>query len=995
MKTTMKKVALQSATCLAALAISATSAYAQETDDASNEGEVIIVTGSRIQRTSVDTREPSIIIGSDSLEERGITNIGDALDQIPAFGPPASSPVGDQAGSFGSGQTFVDFFGLGSQRTLTLVNGRRFVSSNTASIFGPTDAGSQVDLNTIPTLMVDRIETIAVGGAPIYGSDAIAGTVNIILKDHYDGIQLGGQTGISSRGDAAEYRLSALAGTSFAGGRGNVVVAFDWNKQEGLLYTDRSRTAAGLFYATPNSAGFPYSNQLITDRRIPILSEYGSPTVIDIVPGDLAALGAPGLNFGILDAQGNTLVFNKNGDLVPLDFGERHGLVNSAGGNGFSLVPLSNLRSPVERYNAYGRASYELTDTVKAFAEVSYAHSKGTELREQPVYNTWLFGDAGDPDGNLIIPLSNPFLSDEARATIASQLPPGQDFFYLGRANTDLISGRGSATVELYRIVGGLEGDFGIGDRSFKWEVVGNYGHSRTRGSSRELVQQNFENALAGCPAGYVNSPIATISSTCAPFNPFGNQNGPEVAEYITTVAHPTATNEQWVMTADVTGDIFHLPGGAVKFALGYEHRQEKANFDPGAFFFGIPDPTDPTAPRGQYGRSIPIDPVTGKFDTDEIFGELRIPVVSPDMNVPFVNMLELSGAARWVDHSLTGGDLTWSAGGVWKPIEDFGIRGNFTRSIRSPAITELFNPTSQIFTTADDPCDSRFIGQGPDPANRAANCAAAGLPANFQSEIVDFTKEGSLSGNINLKNEKADSWTLGAIFTPRFARGLSLSVDWVSIKLKDAILSVDADQTMEACYDATSFPSAACDQIDRDASGQVTFIRTGYLNAASYDYQGLIGSLSWRLDTPFLGAESRINLSANYQYIDKLEQRIGLGDLTTLRGGIGYSKHQATASIAYNNNAFGAFLQVEYIGKAKVDPDAGPTVYEYPTRDAVAFVNTSVSYDVNEQFQLRFIVDNVFDTNAPWPAPAGGGVRTYFDGLMGRYFKVAATTKF
>src|SRR5690606_27336473 len=148
----------------------------------------------------------TIVIGSDLIEKRGITTIGEALESIPAFGPPPSSAVGTQTGGFGSGQSFVEFFGLRSQRTLTLVNGRRYVSSNTTSIFGPAAAGSQVDLNTIPTLMVDRIETIAVGGAPIYGSDAIAGTVNIILRDEYEGIKLGAQYGVSARGDAPEYR---------------------------------------------------------------------------------------------------------------------------------------------------------------------------------------------------------------------------------------------------------------------------------------------------------------------------------------------------------------------------------------------------------------------------------------------------------------------------------------------------------------------------------------------------------------------------------------------------------------------------------------------------------------------------------------------------------------------------------------------------------------------------------------------------------------------
>jgi outer membrane receptor protein involved in Fe transport len=725
---------------------------------------------------------------------------------------------------------------------------------------------------------------------------------------------------------------------------------------------------------------------IISDRRIPILSQYGAPTIDDIVPG-----------FGsdITDANGNTLVFDANGNLTPLDFGTRYGVVNASGGDGFSLTPLTNLLSPVERYLGAIQASYDVSDNVTAFIEGQYANSKGTELRAQPVYNTWLFDDAGRPDGNLIIPLSNPFLSDQARATIAAQLPAGQDFFYLGRANTDLISGEGSSTVEVYRIAGGLRGDLAFGGRDLNWEVSGLYGHSQTRGRSRELVQQNFENALAGCPAGASSSPIQTISSTCTPFNPFGNQNSQAVSDYITTIANPTANNEQWDITATIGGDLVDIWSGAVQFSLGYEHRNESADFDPGAFFYGQPDPNDPGADRTQFGRSIPIDPVSGSYNTDEAFGELLIPLVSPSMDVPFVNLLEAKGAVRYVDNSLAGGDLTWTAGGRWKPIRDLAIRGNFTHSIRSPAITELFNPTSAIFTTADDPCDSRFINSGPNPAQRQANCAAAGLPANFTSNIVDFTTRGSLSGNTALQNEKADSWTIGAVLTPTFLPGLTLSVDWVDISLKGAIQSVDAETTLEACYDATSYPSAACGRIDRDGAGQVTFIRTGYLNAASYDYQGLIADLKWRADTPFLGADSSLALRASYQYIDKLEQRVGTGDLSTFRGGIGYSKHQATVGVSYDNDDFGAFTQIQYIGKAVVDADAEPTAYEFFNRDAVAFMDAGVSFKVADRMVFRLIAENIFDTKAPYPAPAGGGVVTYFDGIMGRYYKAAVTLDF
>lgn len=205
-------------------------------------GQAVIVTGSRIARRNYTEIEPTITVTSREIEDRGFSTLGQALNEQPSFGVPGASPVGGQS-AFGPGQNFVDFFSLGSQRTLTLVNGRRFVGSNTSSIFGPTGSGgSQVDLNIIPTKLIDRVETIAVGGAPIYGSDAIAGTVNIVLRRNYKGIELDGQYGISEQGDNPDYRVRLLAGTNFADGRGNIVVSGEYNKQEGLLFTDRAST---------------------------------------------------------------------------------------------------------------------------------------------------------------------------------------------------------------------------------------------------------------------------------------------------------------------------------------------------------------------------------------------------------------------------------------------------------------------------------------------------------------------------------------------------------------------------------------------------------------------------------------------------------------------------------------------------------------------------------------------------------------------------------
>jgi outer membrane receptor protein involved in Fe transport len=971
----------------------------------------VVVTGSRIPRRNLETGQPTLVLDSQIIEQRGYNNIADAIQDLPSFGVPGSSRAGAQAGAFGSGQNFVNFFGLGDQRTLVIANGRRFVSSNTASIFGPTGAGSQVDLNVIPTLLVDRIETIAVGGAPIYGSDAIAGTVNIITKRKFEGLQLDGQYGITERGDAREYRIRGLTGLNFGGGRGNITIAGEYNKQAGLTLEDRPNARLNSFFTTP-LADAPFDNAYIADRRIPALSQFGIPLVTDFLPLAPGQVADFGFQPGVTDAQGRALGFNASGDLVPIDFGQQTGnLINFNGGNGFALP--GNLLTPVRRYLLTALAEYELSDGLRLFGEGWYANSKGNQLRDQPVYNTALFDTAGTPDGNLLLSINNPFLSAAARTTIANALATNPDAdsldsFYVGRANTDLISGAGLSEVELYRFVGGIEGKFNTFGRELTAQLVGNYGRSTTQGSERVLVQQNFANALNAvrdasgaivCAPGSVNANIATISSTCAPINPFGQQISQAARDYVTTTADPRARNEQWVVTASVAGQLFDIWGGGVGFALGYEHRDEKASFNPGLYYLGE---LNADGTRSQFGRTVPIDPVSGGFNTDEVFGELTVPLIGPDQNIPLINRLELHGAGRYIENSLAGGDWTYTGDARWEPFEGLAIRGNYTRSVRAPAVTELFNPTSQTFATANDPCDSRFINGGPNATARAANCAAAGLPANFESNIVDFTSRASLSGNRDLVNETANAITVGVIVRPAFLRGFSATVDWVDIELNSAIESLTATQVLQGCYDSADYPSSVtasgvnlCDSFTRDAAGQVTFVQTGFDNAARRDFQGLVAQVSYQAPTPFLGADSSVNLIANYQYTDKLQFKVGSGDQTTLRNSIGYSPHKGTVNATYLNSGFGVSLQWLYFGKTRNDPDQPRSAFEFPTVEAVSYFNGSLSLDVDKKYSLRFIVDNIFDRGAPFPAPANGGTATYIDGIIGRTFRVGTSLRF
>lgn len=1010
---------------------------AQAVDD-----EAIVVTGSRIARDpNFDSVQPSVVIDSAQIEARGFETLGQALNELPAFGVPGNSPVGGQS-SFGPGQNFVNFLGLGSERTLTLVNGRRFVGSNTASIFGPTgQGGNQVDLNVIPTKLIDRVETIVIGGAPIYGSDAIAGTVNVILRRDFQGLQLDAQYGISDQGDAANYRFRGLAGMNFADGRGNITIAGEYNRGQGLVALDR-RGLYGGFYAAPNDPNSPFQNIIYDDRRIPSISEFGIPTRVDFIavsPEQRDVL-LGGFEPGFVDAQGRALRFDRNGNLIPIIFGQPTGPLDAnglpttfeidfSGGNGYSLTDTStNLLTDTERYSANLLLSYELTDNLRLFGEGWFSRSRGVNLQAQPEYNSYLFGYAGDPAGAIILSVDNPFLSPEAAAIIQSQA--FGNTFLLQRANTDLISGRAVGSVEIWRGVLGVDGSFtGLGGRDWNFEIVGNYGRSETNGVVPSLATQNFLNAVDAvdegvfnggapngniiCRPGYTNSPATTISSNCAPLNLFGDQVSDAARDYVTAISRPRSVNEQKIFTASITGPLFRLPGGDLSFALGYEHREESQDFDPGDFLFGGDDP-DPAVDsdgdgiadndRIPYGQSVVIFPVFGKYNTDEVFGELRAELVGPSNDIPAIYSLELQGAARYVDHSVAGSDLTWTAGASWQPIRDITIRGNFTRAIRAPFITEAFNPSSQFFNFANDPCDATNLNNGPDPATRQANCAADGLPANFSSLSDNASFLQGVIGNPNLDNEKSDAWTVGAVLRPRFVPGFSFSADYVDITVNDVITQFTATQVLNSCYDSTAFPggdfcvdpSSGNPRFTRRGDGQLTFVQTGYFNAAQLRYKGILVAADYRVRTPFLGATSSLSFNLSYQYLDTLTSRADeFSNPSTTDGSIGYSRHQGVLSIGYDNGGLNLYTQFNYTGKALFDPDEALDFRTPRGVGDVVFVNVGASYRINDRFSIRMVVDNVFDQAPPFPSPVGGGTITYFPGVLGRYFRVGATVGF
>jgi hypothetical protein len=473
-------------------------------------GNEITVTGSRIRLPNIEGTTPVTVINNQYLSNRGLTNAADALNEIPGIRG-SITPAGAQ-GSFGQGVNFINGFGLGSNRTLTLINGRRSVSSNVTTIFNQGSAGTQVDVNVIPTLLLDHTDITYTVGATTYGSDAIASTVNFVLDTRLKGIRYNATSGITEEGDAFRYNLALAGGFDFDGGRGNITLAYTRDKQDGLLYNSRDFLRENIGSAdNPSGAqaallGRPAGTTSANDGRVNTSIGFNN-SATDGIPGSilirdrtLPLLTGGGLiTAAFANANGTGSVasavqnyqFDRSGNLVPFNRGIRFVSVQQAsGGDGFRFNDYSQITSDLRRNVFNGFAGYDFSDAFKVFFEGTYFQSRGDELVQQPSFNSSLFGGLS---GALTFTTASPFLTDQARAQLVAL---GVQRFQVSRASLDLADLTGFSTNKQYRAVAGARGDLNIFGRKFNYEVSSNVGRVDIKDTRQDLNAQNFINAV-------------------------------------------------------------------------------------------------------------------------------------------------------------------------------------------------------------------------------------------------------------------------------------------------------------------------------------------------------------------------------------------------------------------------------------------------------------------------------------------------------------------
>ena len=912
------KGALLTSAGIAAVALAVPgSALAQDAADAdvlaeedTVAGDVIFVTGTRIQRPEVATATPVVAVTAENIEQSGLTNVTELLTQTPALFNSEDNfdAAGSQARTGAAGVNLLDLRNLGANRTLVLVDGRRHI----AGISGE----AAVDINTIPVGLIERVDVLTGGVSSVYGADGVSGVVNFIMRRDFEGIDVRAQHGFSDFGDAPSTFISATVGKNFADDRANIALSYEFRRDGRVAFGDRPNGEYEALTLVRNP------NDVPDDPNLP------DNIFLDRIGWSESSPGG-----GIVTDFSFVPTFN--GDGTPYDLGTilpDSGFLAQGGDNTPVNSYQGDLQARTKHHSANAFLSYELTPAIRFFAEGKYVRSENFTIA-QPSFDFFTFVGEENP----FIPQN---IVDAGGTAAFGGILFNRDNFDFG--TRDEIFER-----DLYRGVVGFDGDIG---ENARFEVSYVYGQNDTKYiSTSQRIEDRYFAALDAVDQGlflngvangvvdcrvnldggaivdafnfnYGEAPQTFAPGECVPLNIFGEGAPSQAAlDFILTDTQNEYTLKQHVVNGFVSGDFgsfFELPGGAVGFAVGAEYRKEQSDFRPDAISTQVTT-FDPNA--GVLADLALLGPEQGEFDVWEAFGELSIPILS---DRPFFETLELTVAGRYSDYSTVGSTEAWSVGGQWAPIRDIRFRGSYSESVRAPNITELFAPRTGTFLFLDDPCDPSNVNQG--APNREANCRALieGLGVdydtfNFADDIASSASiEGIVSGTPDLLEEEAKTWTAGVVLQPRFIPGLSLTFDWFDISLTDAVRTPLLQETAEFCVDAPTLDNPFCDAITRSGTtGFVTSYVVGPQNVAFIDTAGADITLNYGFE-PGDGSWGRFDLRGTLGYLDKFEFLPANGGTVDVeRKEVGFPEWTGNADITWRKGAFLVNYGVQYIG--------------------------------------------------------------------------------
>ncbi|MFD3318864.1 TonB-dependent receptor domain-containing protein [Alteromonas macleodii] len=946
----MKNIATAVQLALAgSVALTSGNAFAQDSTNESADVEKIQVTGSRISRQGAIAPSPVTAISGESLLNSGAMNIGEVLNELPSLANTFS--LGNSGQFIGTaGLNILDLRGMGTDRTLVLVDGKRHVSSSAGS--------AAVDTNTIPTSWIERVEIVTGGASAVYGADAVTGVVNFILKKNIEGFDVSATQGFAQENGYKNDKYQASYGFNFDNDRGNIAFAAEYSSQEALEALDNPWTATSY-------RNMSFESIMGYERSEDQLNSTAFPDNFYTANAGYYTLNNSGV-FG-----GNSQTFNADGSIREIYTGDQVDGAFCANCDSFNLRQFTQLQPEFDRTNLNVKGNYELNDDTTVYAQAKYARTRAITMG-QPAF---FYGGS-----ETTIKKGNPFLDE----TVVEYMKANGDLksIQLNRMMTDLGRRTEADERETYRYVLGIEGY--IGDE-WSYEAFVNYGKTELERENRNnLVLQNFENALNAITDGDGNIVCASGSDDgCVPLNIMGfGQPSQEAIDYVNTTSVGTSKIEQYNAGATIANSgIYELPAGYVGFAAGVEYRKEKSEIE------------EPDNAAGTFFNTLGED--KGDYDVSEVFTEVTIPLLA---DLPGVEMLTFDTAARIANYSSIGNAKSWKLGLDWKVYEDLRLRATKSSALRAPNIGELYGEASQTFFRVDDPCRTDNLADLANADQRIANCAALGIPADFNSDYDSATLEGVNGGNIDLQAESSISKTLGVVYTPSWFKGFTATVDYWEIELTDAISSIDGQTILDRCVDSESgINNVYCGLIDRDGTtGEITQIRSYALNIAGQEAKGIDFELGYDFDA--LEGAFRTSLIATYL---KDRKEFPFQDNPEVfyqyAGTAGESDWQGVFTINYSRGDWEASWKTRYLERSSLYDNQelarNPNPSNRMELPSYAVTDVTAGYNFANGVSLTVGIDNLFNRALPTGTTGTGSIDGAYDNI-GRFGYVTVAYK-
>ncbi|GHG60612.1 TonB-dependent receptor [Alishewanella longhuensis] len=924
----------------ASLSLVAAPGLAEE--DAAAKVERIEITGSRIKRTEFESSVPVTVITADEIMLTGATNLADVLHKSPvAIAAADQSNVTFSLNSAGLNTTSLR--NAGSARTLVLVNGRRFVSGTAPSV------GYAVDLNAIPAAVVDRIEILKSASSAVYGSDAVAGVINIITKKNIDGAELRLQSAVSDQNDRRRQDIDLTVGQSWNGG--NAWMSFGFHDDAGIGGPERPEQTTDL--ASVNGSW------------VPVLSGYNPAGLVQI-PG----------------------VGNFKGDGSPY----------VAATDGYDRGSRRQLLIPLKRKYIAGQLNHEINPSLNFFSEFNWMQVESSSAYEPTPLNLldiWLKTRGGTGghlvEGSLVIPdaLQQVLLSNNI--TNLNQLNT------IGRRMTEFGDRGNEANRSTSRLATGL--DWYINDN---WSLNSYLTWGQTTQNQFGYGELNMDRARLAMDLIQLDGKVQCRDETarlqgCVPFNIFGaNTVSPAAVDYLRAPSKTIGVVEQLVLGTAITGELpFELPGGVIGLAAGLEFREES----------GKQEASD----LAQIGatssnRQLPTD---GKFSVRDAFLEARFPVLD--------NWV-IDTAIRTGNYSSVGNVFTWNLGTEYSPSSGLKLRASAAQAVRAPNVSDLFGGQTETFATVTDVCDGVKVG---DSGTIAQNCLsvpaifarAAANPATgfLLTQLEKQQTGGFIGGNPNVREETAKTYSIGAV--AELMDGLSMTVDWYSISIDDAITTTSRSLVLSRCYTVTSGFDATCaGQARRDPeTGALSGVDSGAGNENQIDIQGVDVELRYATDLPI----GLLTADFIYSHLNKFDiTSIESGKLDSYAGEVLYPKHRFNINLGYKLDDFNLYWRMRYWHKVEdsltgqdqrnVDFGTGGRIPdELNTISAKMYHDLQLGYQLNANINLYLGVNNLFDQKAPILAQGTNygstGINTASEAydVTGRYYYLGLRASF